>query len=220
MTCCAVTFSPMVRRRVRYTASGRHVRVSQANLQEPRRVVTAPLLHRVAAGDQAAVRECLDTYGGLVWSLARKRGLPDADAEDAVQDVFAELWRSGAKFDPAIASEVTFVAMIARRRLIDARRKAIRHAAPEQLPADAPASSSTPPSELGEEAAKAAQALASLAPEQQRVLRLSVFDGHSHDVIAKATGLPLGTVKTHLRRGLIRLREVLGQPVGVEGGVS
>lgn len=182
--------------------------------------MTTPLLHRVAQGDPVAVRECLDTYGGLVWSLARKRGLSDSDAEDAVQDVFAELWRSGGKFDPAIAGEVTFVAMIARRRLIDARRKATRHAAPEVLMSDTPAVASTPPAELGEEAAKAALALATLAPEQQRVLRLSVFDGHSHDVIAKATGLPLGTVKTHLRRGLIRLREVLGNSVHVEGGVA
>lgn len=182
--------------------------------------MTPPLLHRVAAGDESAVRQCLETYGGLVWSLARKRGLSGGEAEDAVQDVFTELWRSGGKFDPAIASEVTFVAMIARRRLIDARRKATRHASPEALVAEAMASPPEPPAELGDEAARAAAAFTTLAPEQQRVLRLSVFEGHPHEVIARTTGLPLGTVKTHARRGLMRLREILGRSTPVEGGVA
>jgi RNA polymerase sigma-70 factor (ECF subfamily) len=64
--------------------------------------------------------------------------------------------------------------------------------------------------DVGDEAARAAKALAKLRPDEQRVLRLAIYDGMSHDQIAKATTMPLGTVKTHLRRGLQRVREMLG----------
>jgi len=64
--------------------------------------------------------------------------------------------------------------------------------------------------DVGDEAARAAKALAQLRPDEQRVLRLAIYDGMSHDQIAKATTMPLGTVKTHLRRGLQRVREMLG----------
>jgi RNA polymerase sigma-70 factor (ECF subfamily) len=74
--------------------------------------------------------------------------------------------------------------------------------------------------ELGEEAARAAKAFETLTPEQQRVLRLSVYEGLSHELIARSTGLPLGTVKTHARRGLIKLRELLGRAGGDNGSAA
>ena len=81
--------------------------------------IESPVLPRVATGESAAVAECLNRYGNLVWSLAR-RSCPDVQAaEDAVQDIFLKLWTVADRFDPEIASESTFVAMIARRRLID-----------------------------------------------------------------------------------------------------
>jgi len=171
------------------------------------------LLHRVARGDDAAVRECIARFGGLVWTLAHRAGLKDAEAEDAVQEVFAELWRSGGRYDPAIASETAFIATIARRRLIDRRRRATRHAGAsaiiddEQIRAVEPP---PPPVDSSDDAMKAAHALGTLSPDQQRVLRLAVYEGLSHELISRATGLPLGTVKTHARRGLMRLREMLG----------
>ncbi len=176
------------------------------------RPVTESLLQRVGGGDASAVRECLARFGGLVWSLARRFTSNNAEAEDAVQEIFVEVWRHAARYDPAIASESAFVAMIARRRLIDRRRKADRRAESQALPEsgvgaddgllERPATS--------EEAGRALEALKTLSPEQQRVLRLSIMHGLSHDRIATATGLPMGTVKTHARRGLIRLREILG----------
>src|SRR5262245_66294972 len=93
---------------------------------------TASLLARVAEGDAIAVRECIARYGGLVWSIARRFEL--ADAEDAVQEIFLDLWKSAARFDPNIASETAFIAMIARRRLIDRRRTRKRRPTTEQLP--------------------------------------------------------------------------------------
>ena len=81
-----------------------------------------PILARIAAGDSAAVEECMVEYGGLVWSLARRLSPSNADAEDAVQEIFVELWKNASRFDSAKASEKTFIAMIAKRRLIDRLR--------------------------------------------------------------------------------------------------
>ena len=81
------------------------------------------VLERVAAGDPVAVKECMDRFGGLVWTLAR-RALPTAqDAEDATQEIFTEIWLSADRYDQNRGSETVFVATIARRRLIDRLRK-------------------------------------------------------------------------------------------------
>jgi len=181
---------------------------SRARPNGIRRVIDT-VLQRVAKAEPAALRECIDQYGGLVWSLARRFSNDDADAEDAVQEIFVNLWRSADRFDPSVASETTFVAMIARRRLIDRARHRARQHAPQALNESDPATSPPDPSQLGEEARRAGEALGRLTSDQQRVLRLAVYQGLSHDQISTATGLPLGTVKTHIRRGLIRVREML-----------
>lgn len=171
-------------------------------------------LQRVASGDVGAVRDVLDLYGGLVWAIARRFSSNGADAEDAVQEIFLEVWRSAGRYDPALASEVTFIAVIARRRLIDRRRRAMRRVGTNEFD-DGLVRAMTPRSEepLSDEAGLAAVALARLRPEQQQVLRLSVLQGLSHESISEATGLPLGTVKTHIRRGLIRIRQILHESV-------
>lgn len=179
------------------------------------------ILQRIASGDTGAVRECIDTYAGLIWSLARRMTLNTADAEDAVQEIFVELWRNSFRYDPAIATETAFVAMIARRRLIDRQRRSARHRDRTQAEMQEKAGSDTPRMELGEEASVASKAMGELNSEQQRVLRLSILHGLSHEKIAVATGLPLGTVKTHARRGLLHVRELLmGRKQGPTKGVN
>lgn len=174
--------------------------------------MTETLLQRVARGDQSAVRDVMDAFGGLVWSLARRFCANQADAEDATQEIFLDVWRSAPRFDPAVASEATFIAMIARRRLIDRTRKAGRRPNEQSLLEPTLTDGSDAVSrraELGDEVTRATQALGRLTPEQQKVLKLSIYRGLAHEKIAEATGMPLGTVKTHARRGLIRLRELL-----------
>jgi RNA polymerase sigma factor (sigma-70 family) len=169
------------------------------------------LLQHVATGNPEAIRQCVTQYGGLVWSLARRFSPNAQDAEDAVQEVFLDLWRSASRFDPTISSETTFVATIARRRLIDRRRQSRRR--PEVQPiSEAPSVSGGEHEqiELCGEAVLAAKALAQLRPEHRTVLIMATYHGLSHDEIAQSTGLPLGTVKAHARRGLMRLRELLG----------
>lgn len=171
------------------------------------------LLQRVASNDPSAITGVLDQYGGLVWSLARRFTSNDADAEDAAQEIFTEVWKSAARYDPTVASEATFIATIARRRLIDRTRKSSRRLDNQPLPEVGGAQMDSQPGrvDLAEDAAVASEALQMLSQEQQRVLRLSICHGLSHERISDATGLPLGTVKTHARRGLIRIREILEQ---------
>lgn len=167
------------------------------------------------------MQECLRTYGGLVWSMALRLLGDRAEAEDAVQDVFVDLWRTAGRFDEARSSEAGFVAMVARRRLIDRRRRMSRRPLTEEIVADSPPPEATTPEvELPGLSRRAEDALRQLRPEQRRVIQLAVFLGYSQDEIATKTGMPLGTVKTHARRGLLKLREILtGAPAAtVRGG--
>jgi RNA polymerase sigma-70 factor (ECF subfamily) len=188
--------------------------LDKPNIPSP---VQPDLLPRVAAGDASAVTQTIDRYGGLVWHLARKTLSRRADQEDAVQEVFVELWKSASRFDPSIASERAFVAMIARRRLIDRGRHERTRIASTVNAGDYSSSIADRPSSMSpggtvetcEEAALAAEAISQLTPAQQQTLRLSVHEGLSHQEIAERLSLPLGTVKTNLRRGLMRVRELL-----------
>jgi RNA polymerase sigma factor (sigma-70 family) len=178
----------------------------------PSRIVAQGILKKIAAGDKAAVEECLKKYGGLVWSLARRLLRNSDDAEDAVQEIFLEVWKNAAKFDEAQSSETTFIAMIARRRLIDRIRFSSR-----RISADALDEVMTEPVDRADrkmqtslEANDAVKALNALRPEQRQVLQLSIVQGLSHQEIANQTGMPLGTVKTHARRGILQAREFLG----------
>jgi len=168
------------------------------------------------------MQRCMDRFGGLVWSLARRQTSGGADADDAVQEIFIDVWKSAARFDPSIASESTFVATIARRRLIDRGRRRQRRIDAAIIPeAVQPEAEPTPDlSERNEQAGRATAALEQLRPEQQRILQLSIYHGRSHEEISRSTGLPLGTVKTHARRGLIRLREILEAEGALERGLG
>ena len=192
--------------------STRRAHLRAPSLQEIVANEPASILSRVAAGEPGAINECMQRFHGLVWSLARRMGAGAADAEDAVQEIFIDLWKSAERFDPSIASETTFVAMIARRRLIDRGRRRMRR--PEAAMIEETVSAPPPmndASELKDAARIAEDAMRTLRPEQQRVLQLAIHHGCSHEQIAASTGLPLGTVKTHARRGLIRLRQALAE---------
>ena len=169
------------------------------------------ILYRIAAGDKAAVQDCLKKYGGLVWTLAR-RMLPNQDeAEDAVQEIFIDVWRNAARFDQGQSSETTFVAMIARRRLIDRLRKSGRRPTINSLEdlVQEPSKRGDLEMQISMEAKEAAKEMENLRPEQRQILQLSIFQGLSHQEISSLTQMPLGTVKTHARRGLLQIRQAL-----------
>ena len=173
--------------------------------------MTDSVLKDVARGDHGAIRRCMEEFGGLVWAMARRMTRSRADAEDAVQDIFVDVWRSASRYDAAQGSEKVFVTTIARRRLIDRIRRGrmgrlmdgdealddLRYAEPGDG------------GEVRADAERAAAVVAQLRPAQRKVLRMGLLEGMSHSEIAAATGMPLGTVKTQMRRGLIQVRQWL-----------
>jgi RNA polymerase sigma-70 factor, ECF subfamily len=173
--------------------------------------MTLSVLQRIASGDSSAVRECIEQYGALVWSLARRLSRSPSDAEDATQEIFLDVWRSAGRFDASQGSDKVFIAMIARRRLIDRLRKV--SAEPPMDPVEAldtvlwadPGTAS----ETSLEAEQATRALAELRPEQRQVLELGLLHGLSQSEIATRLQMPLGTVKSFMRRGLLKVREYM-----------
>lgn len=180
------------------------------------------LLEKIARGESAAVSEFVNRYGGLVLSIARRFSRMESDAEDAVQEIFLDIWKSAKNYRPEISAEKTFVTMIARRRLIDRiRKKKLKTDASVELESLAGYSGEvSEQAELTEEATIAAQLLSELPTEQSRTIRLAVYDGLSHSQIAELTGISLGTVKTQIRRGIMKLRERLAGKLNLcRGGV-
>lgn len=188
------------------------------------------ILARIAAGQPEAMAECLNQYGDAVWSLARRRFSRRVDCEDAVQEVFTEVWRSAGRYEPSLSSELTFILIIARRRMIDKQRRLVHSVSPsgdEQLDSCSGDVSSGSPDitkrddivEIKEEAGRARRLMSDLRPEERRVLELAIDDGWSQSSIAKHLDLPLGTVKSHARRALTRLREwMTADATRVSGG--
>jgi RNA polymerase sigma factor (sigma-70 family) len=174
--------------------------------------MTDYVLRRIADGDSSAVRECIERYGALVWSLSRRLSRTAADAEDATQEIFLHIWRSAHRFDESKGSEKVFIAMIARRRLIDRLRKTAAEPAVEYSGDLFESIAGADPGtacETASEAEQAAHALAELKPEERQVLELGLLQGLTQSEISHRMALPLGTVKSHMRRGLIRVREFM-----------
>ncbi len=166
------------------------------------------ILPQVAAGLPRAMNACIDQYGPLVWSIARRFLKQSAEAEDLVQEVFTEVWKKAASFDPSLASEAGFIGLIARRRAIDYLRRNGRLPAFESLEAaeSLPLPTSQNSSFQGDPEA-VNSSLSKLPQETRELFQLFFENGFTHPEIAVKTGLPLGTVKTRLRRGLVLLRD-------------
>jgi RNA polymerase sigma-70 factor, ECF subfamily len=169
------------------------------------------ILKRVAEGDSDAVKQCLEKYSRLVYSLSLRMLGNRTDAEDATQEIFIDIWKSASRYDSATGNELTFISMIARRRLIDRRRKMPE--TNEQISQETVDTfTDAQRSNLHEldnrdEAAKVRLLLNSLKPEQKTALLLSIDHGKTHNEIAETLGVPVGTVKTNIRRGLQTIRE-------------
>ena len=168
---------------------------------------TDSILKLIAKGEDRAFNLLIEKYGNLVWSIGRKFLYKESDVEDAVQEVFIAIWKAAEKFDHTKASEVTFISMIARRRFIDYLRKVSKHRNLQSIDGD-----------NGQELFKESilnestdlqlikDAIGTLEIEDQELLKLSIYQGYSHSEIAKLLNIPLGTVKTRIRRNLIKLK--------------
>ena len=170
------------------------------------------ILAQVARREPQSLNHCIERYGNLIWSIAKRYSPSQADAEDAVQEIFLELWQKADRFNPSLSAESTFVTMIARRRLIDRFRKQSRSVEASGVENDfneQPDLSSTASAELIDEAAKATRCLDALVINQRDILRKSIHEGKSHSQISTELQIPLGSVKSFARRGLIQLRQCM-----------
>ena len=168
------------------------------------------LAERFAAGDEQALRLAYDRFGSLVWSLCRRGLASDADAEDAVQQVFISAWKSRERYDPSRAPLGAWLVGIAKYRILDAQRAAGRRRdeASEQVERaeDEPAVDQV---DALADRLVIVDALNSLPAERRTVLERAFFSDLTHPQIAEELSLPLGTVKSHIRRGLASLRQHL-----------
>jgi RNA polymerase sigma-70 factor (ECF subfamily) len=166
------------------------------------------LLALAAAGDHGAFAALYDELAPAVFGVVRRVLRDPAQAEEVTQEVFLEVWRQAARFDPTRASVRTWAVMIAHRRAVDRVRSEQAHRDRQvrtYVETPAPAG----PEEIsvaGEEGGEARRALDALPAVQRQALELAFYDGLTHVQIAERLDVALGTVKTRIRDGLIRLR--------------
>ena len=177
----------------------------------------AELLAALEAAPAAALGALYDRYARVVYGLAHAMLTNPSEAEDLTQDVFLALCGDN-RYDPARGSLGAYLVAMTRSRAIDrlrARGRTQRIFEPTDEPIARAVSPSRPADEVSLQqcAARVRQALAELPDDQRRVLELAYYRGLSQTEIADETGLPLGTVKTWTRRGLLKLKDLL-QPEG------
>lgn len=180
------------------------------------------LLARVARRDVAAFERLYDHYGGPVYALAlRLTGSPQV-AQETAQEVFLSLWRGAGEFDPSRGSGRSWVLSLAHHKSVDAVRRMRRRAA-GTLTESTAGDPASPPDAVVEEVLRMVQgesvraALRTLSPEHRQAIVLAYYGGYTQQEIAQRLGIPLGTVKTRVRDGMRRLREILAAGEGRAG---
>lgn len=160
------------------------------------------------AGEQGALRLMYDRYGPLLYRIALSTLGSTPDAEDVLQETFVSAWRGRSTFDPDAGSLPAWLVGIVRRRAIDQlrsggrQRRAWQAVVLEFTPEEVPSNMDSVV-----ERTLVSDELSRLPQTQRRVLEMAFYDGLTHTQISAATGLPVGTVKSHVRRGLLRLRQ-------------
>jgi RNA polymerase sigma-70 factor (ECF subfamily) len=165
------------------------------------------LAERLRDGDEKALRTAYDRHGAAVLYLAQRLLANRADAEDVVQLTFVAAWTGRDSFDPRRGTMLGWLLGIARRKAVDRMRAAARaDRVIETVRAQLPPPDERAAPERIVDRLVVADELGRLPAEQRRTLELAFFDDLTHAQIAAVTGLPLGTVKSHIRRGMANLR--------------
>lgn len=165
---------------------------------------------RLSAGDERALADAYREWSSLVYSLAL-RSLGDAsDAEDVTQKVFVSAWQGREKYDPERAAVPAWLVGITRNTIADTHAARARERAIADQVSAVTLDDPQPAAEAGlAERLLIADELAKLEPEPQAVVRLAFFDDLTHTQIAERLNMPIGTVKSHIKRSLTRLRSRL-----------
>jgi RNA polymerase sigma-70 factor, ECF subfamily len=187
-------------------------------MAESQEEIDKAMLARAASGDQAAFAQLYDRLSGPLYSLAVRMLGDPAEAQDALQDVFLQIWRRAAKYDAEQSTVFSWAMLMTRSRVIDRLRARGRrsrvvvssiddvndtHAAVDASVAE----SVTDTVDRNDEAVRIRSIVNKLSPEQRQAIELAFFSDLTHHEIAEQLNQPLGTIKARIRRGLLKLRE-------------
>lgn len=170
-------------------------------------------LERMARGEHDALADLYDRHGRLIYSLALRILRDPGDAEDIVQDVFSQVWRQAARFDVTRGNVVAWLVTMTRTRAIDVLRR--RQSRPELVQGAAPLEAvdvsvgQDVRFEWQHRALEIKRAMRTLPPLQRIAIELAYFEGLTQSEIAEHLEIPLGTVKTRVRQGLMKIRDCL-----------
>jgi RNA polymerase sigma-70 factor (ECF subfamily) len=171
------------------------------------------LLVAVAAGDASAFERLYRSTSAKLFGICLRVVRQRSDAEDVLQDVYTTIWRKANQFDAARASPIAWLAMMARNKAIDRVRAGgiERHSAPLDLAGDlhdeSPGAHAV--AEASDENKRLNACLGELEVERRNLIRVAFFEGCTYEELAMRSGSPLGTVKSWIRRGLLRLKACL-----------
>jgi RNA polymerase sigma-70 factor (ECF subfamily) len=187
-----------------------------------RGVIDPRLLQRIVARDSTAVAELYDQFGSALYGVILRILGRRPDADEVLQEVFIRVWTRAEKYDETCGTPTAWLTRVARNRAIDclrARRARGDIDAPQAPPLDtmhgATAAVATPESlaEAAEQGGALRDALAALPDEQRSLIEAAFFEGYTHRELADRCGLPLGTVKTRIRSGMMTMRQRLERSV-------
>lgn len=176
----------------------------------------AELVQALKAGQQEALGILYDRYGGLVYTIALKILERHEEAEDLTQDIFLNFWQQD-KFDPNRAALGTYLSILTRSRSINKlNSRSSQQRSIDRLQHTVEVPPPTPLEQVSQEEQQGAvrQAMTQLSDSQRRILEMNYYQGLSHSNISQQLEMPLGTVKTNARQGLLKLRQLLQLAVG------
>jgi RNA polymerase sigma factor (sigma-70 family) len=173
----------------------------------------AAALARVAAGDRAALRLVYQDTSAKLFGVCLRILNDRSEAEDVLQDVYVTVWRKAAAFDPGRASPITWLVAIARNRAIDRLRSSAMSRRMEPIESADAVSDPSPAAlervELAQQHQRLAGCLEELEARQAAAIRTAFLDGATYEELAARMSVPLGTMKSWIRRGLLKLRACL-----------
>ncbi|WP_066518074.1 sigma-70 family RNA polymerase sigma factor [Curtobacterium ammoniigenes] len=180
----------------------------------PEQTSAEDLLVRVASGDPSAFSELYDLLAGRVLGLVTRLLKDRAQSEEVTQEIFLEIWQNATRFDPERGSAASWVLTMAHRRAVD-RVRAAQAARDRDTRVgirdfETDFDSVTESVEIRIEHERVTRALSRLTEFQRQAVTMAYYGGYSHSEMASILGIPIGTVKTRLRDGMIRLRDELG----------
>lgn len=174
----------------------------------------AELLRLSGRGDEAAFAQLYDATAARAYGMAVRVVRDPSQAEEVVQEAFLEIWRTASRFDVSRGSAVSWILTLVHRKAVDrvrsaeasTRRDTTYHQRSQTVEHDSTAEAA----QASMEARRVRQAMGSLTGVQRQALELAYFKGYTHTEVATMLDLPLGTAKTRIRDGLIRLRDTMG----------